>query len=176
MVHSCDVRRWSTFVTLTVSLAVAASCVSGDSSDRSDDDSAPEGSAEAGESSSYVYVDTISPVEYEVFEQVVESESPRKVIYRLLTVQQGSWEAWNRTLRMALDSLVNADPSLVAARATLYQVVPLEDMRGKLVPRAWGEWIPNEGWDGARPGARGDVHRSYIYHQHPGWVSDKDER
>jgi hypothetical protein len=178
MVQLDNIYRWSMIVTLTASFGLASACVSSENADRDDDGSGQEMSAEGdvGEGGGSVYADTISPVEYDIFEQVVESENPKKVTYRLLTIEVASWEAWGRTLRLALDSLVNADPSLVAARATLYEFVPLEDDRGKLVPKAWGEWIPTDGWDAARPGGRDDVHRQYIYHEHPGWVSTSEEQ
>ena len=159
---------------LAAVLAIASSCVSsenqggerGTMQTLQDDDSVSGGS---------VYVDTITPVPYEVFEEVVDSEDPKKVMYRMMLLGEGSWEALSRTLRLAMDSLARADPDLAAARVTFYKIVPIDNMRGNLVAQAWGEWIPREGWDRARAG-RNRMHRSYVYHQNPGWPSADEQR
>ena len=159
--------RWMAVMALAALSAFASSCVSNESGSERDAtiETAGEGDGISGGS---VYVDTVGPLPYEIFEQVVESEDPRKVTYQMMMLREGGFEAMSRTLRLALDSLSKADSSLVAARVTLFEVVPLDNMRGKLVARAWGEWIPREGWEGARS-RRGAPHRSYIYHENPGW-------
>jgi len=177
MVQLHNIYRWSIIVALAASVAVASSCVSSETARRSDDNPAQEMADDAGEGESggSVYVDTISPLPYEVFEQVVNSEDPKKLTVRMMMLREGSWEALSRTLRLALDSLTSADSSLVAARVTFYEIMPVDNTRGNLVARAWGEWIPREGWDKARSGS--DVlHRSYIYHTNPGWTSISDEQ
>ena len=174
MIKTLNLNRWVMVAALAALSAIASSCVSSESgSEESSTIEIPEEDDSIGGGS--VYVDTISPVPYEVFEQVVESEDPKKVTYRMMMHGEGSWDALSRTLRLALDSLTNADSSLVAARVTFYQIVPVDNMRGKLVPRAWGEWIPREGWDKARSGSDA-IHRSYIYHQNPGWPSVSDQQ
>ena len=172
MVQTLNLNRW-VIVAALAALPAIASCVSSESgNEESSTVEIPE--EDDNISGGSVYVDTISPVPYEVFEQVVESEDPKKITYRMMLLGEGSWEALSRTLRLALDSLTSADSSLVATRVTLYEIVPVDNMRGKLVARAWGEWIPREGWDKARSGSAA-THRSYIYHQNPGWPSISDE-
>jgi len=172
MMQTLNIKPWVLITALAALPAILSSCVSSESGEV--DSSAmdmPDSDTIGGGS---VYVDTVSPLPYEVFEQIVESEDPRKVMYRMMTLQDANWEALSRTVRLALDSLTSADSSLVAVRVTFYEVVPIDNMRGDLVARAWGEWIPREGWDAARRSVT--PHRSYIYHQNPGWSAISDEQ
>jgi hypothetical protein len=172
MMQTLNLSRWVIVAVFVALPAVALSCVSSESG--GEDTPAmdvPDGDTISGGS---VYVDTISPVPYETFEQVVESENPKKVAYRMMMLREGSSEALSRTVRLALDSLSSADSSLVAARVTFYEIVPIDNMRGNLVARAWGEGIPREGWDAARRST--SPHRSYIYHRNPGWPANNDEQ
>ncbi len=173
MTQSFCISRLGMMVAALALLAMAASCVSSEDSrgnrateTAQDDDSIGGGS---------VYVDTVSPLPYEIFESVVVSQDPKKVLYRAMILREGRWEAVSRTLRLAMDSLTSADPDLAAARVTIYRIVPIDNMRGNLVAEAWAEWVPREGWDEAR-GGRNRMHRSYIYHQDPGWPSAEEER
>jgi len=113
--------------------------------------------------------DTVPALEYELFQASIDSEVPRKATYRFLLLQSGTTTALSKTMREVLDSLGRADTALVAARAVLYEYRPTGPRGGKVLPRAWGEWVPPEGWDGASADSRRRFHRSYIYHFDPGW-------
>jgi hypothetical protein len=120
----------------------------------------------------FAYADTVSPLDYQIFNSVNQSGSPKKVLYRLLVMQPGSDEALGKTLRVALDSIAEADSSLAAARAILYVFQRTGRAEGKLVPRVWGEWVPLEGWDSMVARSRKQPYRLYIYHGNPGWGED----
>jgi len=134
------------------------------------------GSLAAGDSSADVatgvgaFEDTVSPLQYHLFDSVNESDRPKKVLHRLVVLGKGSRERFGKTLRVAIDSLTSADTSLIALRAILYEVVRTAEMEGGLVPRAWAEWVPSEGWDTAATSRREQTHRFYIYTVPPGWV------
>jgi len=116
-----------------------------------------------------VLVDTTATFSYRTFEVTVTSESPRKVVYRLLTLEAGEPRVFAKTLRMALDSIARADSSLVAARAILYTFEPTGPRRGILTAHAWGEWLPLSGWDEAEAGHSDVPNRIYTYNQRPSW-------
>jgi hypothetical protein len=113
--------------------------------------------------------DTAQLVSYQVLETQVESESPRKVEYWLVTTEVTGTASWSKTLRLALDSIAAADSTLVAARGILYLLEPIDDRRGRLTPRVWGEWLPAAGWNDAGEESRGELHRIYTYNQRPDW-------
>ncbi len=118
---------------------------------------------------SRVYLDTVAPLQYELFRETVDSEDPKKATYRFLLLAPGTAAARGKTMRVVLDSLGQADPALVAARAVLYELRPTSPTEGIVLPKVWGEWVPAEGWDSATAASRQMFHRSYIYHIDPGW-------
>ena len=122
-----------------------------------------------------VDVDTIPVLEYQLFEESLASREPRKAVYRFLLMRAGSTEAVGKTLRLVLDSLARADSGLVGVRAILYEFRPTHVNEGKLLPRAWGEWVPPEGWDSATADSRTRFHRSYIYHVSPLWSQSEPD-
>ena len=125
---------------------------------------------------SAAYLDTVSPLPYQVFEVVPTADESKKVTYRLMSLRPGPEESMIKTVRLALDSLQRADTTLAAVRAVLYAFRPTSRMEGKLIPVVWGEWIPPEGWDEAAPG-RKRIHRSYVYSVNPAWgrIADDEE-
>jgi hypothetical protein len=118
--------------------------------------------------------DTVSPVPYQVFDHTVESEDPRKMMFRLVTMTEAGPDALSKTLRLALDSLGRADTTLVAARAVIYTFRPTTPRRGELVPGYWGEWTPPEGWEEASGDSRGRVYRTFVYNGDPGWGGNRE--
>jgi len=116
-----------------------------------------------------VYEDTVSPIDYQLFEAKLGDEEPWKATYRMMALESGTRESMSRTVRLALDSLQRTDTTLVAVRAVLYIFRPTARMEGKLIPVMWGEWVPPGGWDAAVAGERGRIHRSYVYAMNPGW-------
>ncbi len=115
------------------------------------------------------YRDTVSPADYRIFQSVEATGHPKKMVYRLFVLQPASPDALSKTLRVALDSIAQADSSLAAARAVLYTFRRTGPSEGRLLPRVWGEWVPTEGWDRAPPRSAQGVYRSYIYRTNPGW-------
>ncbi|HSG81209.1 MAG TPA: hypothetical protein VLC48_03090 [Gemmatimonadota bacterium] len=113
--------------------------------------------------------DTAQPVDYRLFDTRIESESPRKVEYWIMTAEVTDQASLSKTLRVALDSIAGSDSTLVAARGILYTVKPIDNRRGELTPRVWGEWVPPTGWDGATAESRAAPHRIYTFNQRPDW-------
>lgn len=118
---------------------------------------------------SSVDLDTVAPLPYQLFEQSVDSENPKKATYRFVLLAPGSAAALTKTMRVVLDSLGQADRALVATRAVLYELRPTGRTEAIVLPKVWGEWVPAEGWDDATAESRQRFHRSYIYHLDPGW-------
>lgn len=118
-----------------------------------------------------VFADTVSPVDYQVFQTRVQSERPRKVEYRIVTLAEANQASLSKTLRLALDSIAGSDSSLVAVRGILYIYRPMTQRRGDLEPRAWGEWVPLDGWEAASEASRAGPHRVFTYDWRPDWSS-----
>lgn len=116
------------------------------------------------------YWDSIPTLQYQLFEQEEASADPRKAVYRFMVLERSSREAYTKTLRLALDSIGRTVPDLAAARAVLYVFIPTAENRGRLLPATWGEWVPQEGWEGAGAGGGRGFHRTYLYNSDPGWA------
>ena len=119
------------------------------------------------------FEDSSAMLTYQTFETVIESENPRKVLYRILAAESSDPASYVKTLRSALYSLISNDSSLVAARAILYTYRPTGPREGELTARVWGEWLPPSGWDGAGSAAPADSavapNRIYTYNRPPAW-------
>lgn len=139
------------------------------SGNRGSDQSASRPPAPAETAVKAVYLDTVPPLRYQVFEIVPEEAEPQKVTYRLMMLRPGTQKSMTKTVRLALDSLQRADTTLAAVRVVLYAFQRTARMEGKLIPVIWGEWVPPDGWDDARPSERRRIHRSYVYAVNPGW-------
>ncbi len=150
-------------------LGALAGCVGSEPADRtlqieSDAEDSPDAPAVVE-----VGVDTVSPVAYQVFERTALGTGGDRAMFRVLVLVPAAPEALAKTLRIALDSLGRADSKLVAARAVLYTARPTGALEARLVPRAWGEWVPPEGWEAANGSARKRYYRTNIYLGDPGW-------
>jgi len=150
-------------------LAALTGCVGSEPADRtlqieSDAEDSPDAPAVVE-----IGVDTVSPVAYQVFERTALGTSGDRAMFRVLVLVPATPEALGKTLRVALDSLGRADSKLVAARAVLYTARPTGALEARLIPRAWGEWVPPEGWGAASVASRKRYYRTYIYLGDPGW-------
>ncbi len=118
-----------------------------------------------------VFVDSAATLSYHTFETIVESEHPRKMMYRIMALELGDTESLTKTLRTALDSVARADSGVVAARATLYTFRPTGPRKGILTARVWAEWLPPSGWDDAGTAADASAapYRIYTYDRQPSW-------
>ncbi len=167
---------------LGVTWVVTASCVGSDSADAgsqtgragSGAPSAKMGEAagagaEARAATRVEYSDNVAPLEYQIFERVVQGESPPKTLHRLLVLVPESQERLIKTVRVALDSIAAADTTVVAARAILYVFNQTGPREGDVIPVVWGEWLPPEGWAEAGPDSRRRLHRTYVYFGVPAW-------
>lgn len=174
MKHRHDTSRRSAWIIAALLGANVVACVGSETGGESAGGAAGQArkfsSLEEDGPGGAVYMDTVSPLPFQVFERVVESENPRKISYKLMVLEPAEDRALLKTLRVALDSLVSEDTTLVAARAILYHYRATRRMEGRLVARVWGEWIPPEGWEAAAAGPRSRTRRSYIYHRNPGWA------
>ncbi|MBI4513833.1 MAG: hypothetical protein HY702_06955 [Gemmatimonadetes bacterium] len=121
------------------------------------------GEVAASAPAAWVEADTASPVGYQVFQTVVDRETPKRVTLRILIFDPRGRANVSRTLRLVLDSLARAERDLVAARAIAYAPISQGRQRADLVPIAFGAWVPPEGWDSAGPASRQRVHRTYVY-------------
>ena len=103
-----------------------------------------------------------------LFDEVPDPELERRITLHLLAQQPGGRAQFSRTLRELLPERAARDSTLVAVRAIVYRAaLPSGASEGNLVPVAWGEWIPLEGWYGEVGTGRGTGHRVYFYHGAP---------
>jgi hypothetical protein len=179
MKHRHDTRRWSAWILAALLGAHVVACVGSETGGESAGGAAGQAekfsSLEEDGPGGAVYMDTVSPLPFQVFERVVESENPRKISYKLMVLESAEDRALVKTLRVALDSLVSEDTTLVAVRTILYHYRPTQRTAGRLMAKVWGDWIPPEGWEAAAAGPRSRIHRSYIYHLNPGWAPAKSD-
>lgn len=164
-------RKVACVFALACTAGLALACVGGERNVRSEAENARKPETARPPPTTLVLPDTVSPVDYQVFEKSLESEQPRKALIRLLVLSPAGRPALGKTLRVALDSLGRADSTLVAARAILYTGRTSGPSEMTLKPVAWGEWIPPEGWDRATAESRSRLHRTFVYHGDPGWSS-----
>ena len=68
-----------------------------------------------------------------------------------------------RALTDVLLRTAEEDTTLVALRAVVYVLPPVQRGEVTLEPAAWGEWLPLEGWERATPESRSAFHRIYTY-------------
>lgn len=103
-----------------------------------------------------------------LFDEVPDPVLERRLTLHLLAREPGGRAEFSRTLRELLPLRAARDSTLVAIRAIVYHAaVPSGTNEGNLVPVAWGEWIPLEGWYGEVGTGRGTGHRVYFYHGAP---------
>jgi len=103
-----------------------------------------------------------------LFDEVPDPVLEGRLTLHLLAQERGGRAEFSRTLRDLLPERAARDSALVAIRAIVYHAaVPSGANEGNLVPVAWGEWIPLEGWHGEVGTGRGTGHRVYFYHGTP---------
>lgn len=157
-------RSWKTFAWL-----VAGLCAGACSPDRPPEagEAAATASARPAAPPSFG-ADEADPVSLILFDEVPDPVLERRLTLHLLAREPGGRAEFSRTLRELLPERAARDSTLVAIRAIVYQAaVPSGDNEGNLVPVAWGEWIPLEGWRGEVGTGRGSRHRVYFYHGAP---------
>lgn len=127
----------------------------------------PSGSAGPGFRPSFG-VDDADPVPMMLFDEVPDSVLDRRLTLHFLTQEPARRDDLSRSLRSLLPERAASDSTLVAIRAVVYQPMVRErQIEGNLVPVAWGEWIPVEGWHGEVGEGRGTGHRVYFYYGAP---------
>ena len=112
--------------------------------------------------------DDAKPVSLLLFDEVRDPALEHRLTLHLLAREPAGRAEFSRTLRTLLPERAAADSALVAIRAIVYEAaVPHGEREGNLVPVAWAEWIPLEGWHRAPGEGRGVGHRVYFYHGAP---------
>ncbi len=149
--------------------AAACLCAGACSPDRPPDareDAAPASTPPAARSS--FGADDAEAISLVLFDEVPDPVLERRLTLHLLAQEPGGRAEFSRTLRELLPERAARDSTLVAIRAIIYHAaVPSGTNEGNLVPVAWGEWIPLEGWYGEVGTGRGNGHRVYFYHGAP---------
>ncbi len=103
-----------------------------------------------------------------LFDEVPDPVLERRLTLHLLVQEPAGRTQLSRALRALLPERAASDSTLVAIRAIAYQAMGREgESEGRLVPVAWGEWLPVEGWHGEVGETRGTGHRVYFYHGAP---------
>ena len=153
----------------TLVWAAACLCAGACSPDRQPDagEDAPPAPASPAARSSFG-ADDAEAIPLVLFDEVPDPVLERRLTLHLLAQEPGGRAEFSRTLRELLPERAARDSALVAIRAIVYHAaVPSGANEGDLVPVAWGEWIPLEGWFGAVGTGRGTGHRVYFYHGTP---------
>lgn len=157
-------RSWRALA-WSVTFLLAGAC-SPDGSPGAREDAAPASAGPAGRSS--FSDDNAEPVPLLLFDEVPDPVLERRLTLHLLAQEPGGRAEFSRSLRELLPDRAARDSTLVAIRAIVYQpAVQQGENEGNLVPVAWGEWIPLEGWHGEAGAGRGTGHRVYFYHGAP---------
>ena len=130
------------------------------------DDATPETVGAAARSS--FGADAAQAAPLVLFDEVADPVLERRLTLHLLARESGGRAEFSRALRDLLPRRATRDSTLVAIRAIIYNApAPPSSNEGRLVPVAWGEWIPLEGWHGEVGAGRGTGHRVYSYHGAP---------
>ena len=112
--------------------------------------------------------DNAEAISLVLFDEVPDPVLGHRLTLHLLAREPGGRAQFSRALRELLPERAALDSTLVAIRAIVYHAaVPSGANEGNLVPVAWGEWIPLEGWHGEVRTGRGTGHRVYFYHGAP---------
>lgn len=149
--------------------AAACLCAAACSPDRPLDargEAAPASTPPAARSS--FGADDAEAVPLALFDEVPDPVLERRLTLHLLAREPGGRAEFSRSLRELLPERAARDSTLVAIRAIVYHsAAPSTTHEGNLVPVAWGEWIPLQGWYGEVGAGRGHGHRVYFYHGAP---------
>ncbi len=112
--------------------------------------------------------DEAEPTSLLLFDEVPDPALERRLTLHFLAREPAGRAEFSRALRTLLPERAERDSTLVAVRAIVYRAaVRREDNEGDLIPVAWGEWIPLQGWRGDVGEGRGSGHRVYFYHGAP---------
>lgn len=108
------------------------------------------------------------PVRYRIFNRDDLADPPRATIH-LLVDSGANRDELRVTLAKALEEEAARDSAVVALRAVGYVGMPSKESprQADLVPVAWAEWLPPDGWYEAHPEDRVALHRVYFYHGNP---------
>lgn len=162
-------RRASRQQPRAVLWAAACLCAGACSPDRPPDareDAAP--ASAAPEARASFGADDAESIPLVLFDEVPDPALERRLVLHLLAQEPGGRAEFSRTLRDLLPERAARDSTLVAIRAIVYHAAaPSRANEGDLMPVAWGEWIPLEGWFGEVGTGRGTGHRVYFYHGTP---------
>lgn len=143
-----------------VAVAVLVACT-GDAPVAESDEARPSRAPVAGERVE------AEPLVFQIFDETVEAEPPRRVTFHLLVSRDATRDALRATLAKAMADEVADDPTIVAARAIAYYGVQTGETEADLLPFAWAEWLPVEGWYEATERSADGIHRLYFYPETP---------
>lgn len=151
---------------LRAAVCLCAGACSPDRPPGAGEDAAPSSAPPAARSS--FGADDAEAISLVLFDEVPDPVLERRLTLHLLAREPGGRARFSRTLRELLPERAARDSTLVAIRAIIYHAaVPAGANEGNLVPVAWAEWIPLEGWHGEVGAGRGTGHRVYFYHGAP---------
>lgn len=106
----------------------------------------------------------VEPVSVEVFlREPAPDVGPGRMMVHLLVRGDASQEQVRSALVQTLEAEAERDTTLVAIRGVAYKTRPTTPEEAQLVPVAWAEWLPPDGWYDATPESRDDFHRVYTY-------------
>lgn len=115
------------------------------------------GGAEAGE------VPVVEPIAYQVFNEEPASFAPGRLTLHVLVPADATDEQIRQMLVKLLTQRGESDTTLLGLRAIAYRPVARSSREADLLPAAWAEWLPPEGWVDATPASRARIHRVYTY-------------
>lgn len=109
------------------------------------------------------------PSRYAVFDTVRAEAPPPRVTLHMLVDADASRDRLRAAFHELLREYSQRHTDVVALRAVGYVGRPVAgDARElELVPVAWGEWLPPDGWYEATEASRDALHRIYFYHGGP---------
>jgi len=105
----------------------------------------------------------VEPLAYRVLREEEGDVGAGRLILHILVPAESSDPQIRHTLETLLSERAERDATLVAVRVIAYRGSPLARAEVELVPVAWGEWLPPEGWVAATAASRQKLHRIYTY-------------
>jgi len=107
----------------------------------------------------------VEPASVQVFRRMPAPEvGPGRLVLHVLIEPGATEDQVRQALTDVLTRTAEEDTTLVALRAVAYVLPPVRSGEVELVPTAWGEWLPPEGWAGATPDSRRKFHRIFTYY------------
>lgn len=102
-------------------------------------------------------------LKHTIFDETPDAARRGRVTLHALIEARADRSDVRRTLEEIVQERTRSDPSVTAIRVIAYIGEASGGHEVDLVPGAWAEWVPLEGWDRTVSQSRSSTHRFYFY-------------